>query len=437
MGNLLGFKGAMNSTAAFEWNEYDYEWMSDRRYVDFLPGNEVVDCTYPRMWDDEGYPYNHTQLTCRDSEFDLYGDTANTGSLPVWENQLGKYGSVQDRLREWRSDVLDKIKHFSCMQIAMLDIDGFRMDKALQVTVDALAEFSDYQRSCAKRYGKENFYIYGEIIGTQQQAAIYVGRGKQPDMYFDNITIAATATNETDSDGYSYIRDYGLSALDGSSFQYIIYGPMTRFLGYVFLPFFPPAYVMISADAYSTLRLDGAIGQGGVDFVNYWQQMMLDNDFVNANTGKFDPRHMMGVSNQDVFRWPALTDGTHRQLLAQFITTIELPGAPALFWGEEQSFYLLDNTADNYVYGRQPMSSNRGWQLHGCYKVGASSYVGFPVGPAATGCSDDRVSLDHKDPSHPVRNIVKRMYELRRQYPGKCNNTLVDWRSGIANNAQS
>lgn len=165
-------------------------------------------------------------------------------------------------------------------------------------------------------------------------------------------------------------------------------------------------------------RLDGDIGEGGVDFVNYWKQMLLDNDFVNANTGKFDPRHMMGVSNQDVFRWPALTDGTQRQLLSQFIAAIELPGVPALFWGEEQSFYLLDNTADNYLYGRQPMSSNRGWQLHGCYKVGSSSYVDFPVGPAGEGCSDDQVSLDHKDPSHPVRNIVKRMYELRRQYPG-------------------
>lgn len=232
MGNLLGFKGAMNKTAAFAWDEYDYEWMSDRRYVDFAPGDEVIDCAYPRMWDDDGWLYNHSQTTCRDSEFDLYGDSANTGSLPVWENQLAKYGSVQDRLREWRGDVLAKIKHFSCMQIAMLDIDGFRMDKALQITVDALAEFADYQRSCARGYGKDNFFIYGEIIGTSQQSAVYVGRGKQPDMYLDNITAAALATNETAADN-SYIREYGLTALDASAFQYIIYGPMTRFLGCV------------------------------------------------------------------------------------------------------------------------------------------------------------------------------------------------------------
>ena len=33
--------------------------------------------------------------------------------------------------------MLAKIQHFSCMTIASLDIDGFRIDKALQVTVDA------------------------------------------------------------------------------------------------------------------------------------------------------------------------------------------------------------------------------------------------------------------------------------------------------------
>lgn len=138
---------------------------------------------------------------------------------------------------------------------------------------------------------------------------------------------------------------------------------------------------------------------------------------INANTGKFDPRHLFGTSNQDVFRWPALEDGIQRQMLGQFVTVLEMPGAPALYWGEEQSFYILDSTATNYVYGREPMSASRAWQLHGCYALGDSSYVNFPLGPALDGCHDDTVSLDHKDPSHPVRNIIKRMYELRQQYP--------------------
>ena len=43
----------------------------------------------------------------------------------------------------------------------MLDIDGYRIDKGLTVTVDAQAHWSRSIRACAKRFGKENFYISG------------------------------------------------------------------------------------------------------------------------------------------------------------------------------------------------------------------------------------------------------------------------------------
>ena len=39
----------------------------------------------------------------------------------------------------------------------MLDIDGFRMDKGQQITVDAQGEFSDHMRQCASAHGKDNF----------------------------------------------------------------------------------------------------------------------------------------------------------------------------------------------------------------------------------------------------------------------------------------
>ena len=47
------------------------------------------------------------------------------------------------------------------MQIAMLDIDGFRMDKGQQITVDAQGEFADHIRRCARNLGKDNFFIPG------------------------------------------------------------------------------------------------------------------------------------------------------------------------------------------------------------------------------------------------------------------------------------
>jgi alpha-1,3-glucan synthase len=305
---------------------------------------------------------------------------------------MSKFASVQDRLREWRPDVLEKIKRMSCMQIAMFDIDGFRMDKALQTTVDAMAEFADYQRQCARRHGKENFLVVGEVVGDPNLASVYNGRGKQPDQALTRIEDSVISSKETDAE--TFIRPFGMSALDGAAFHYDIYGAMTRFLG-----------------------LDSPWGARGVDWVDQWNFMLTHNDMVNANTGEFDPRHMFGMTNHDVFRWPALANGTQRQLLGLFVTMLELPGIPMLLWGEEQEFYVLENLANDYVFGRTPMGSSSAWQLHGCYDLGETVYVDIPFNSSGYGCHDDSVSLDHRDPAKPMRNVLKRMFELRQQYP--------------------
>jgi alpha-1,3-glucan synthase len=46
-----------------------------------------------------------------------------------------------------------------CLVISQLDIDGLRFDKATQMTVDAEAEMSASLRTCARKYGKENFFL--------------------------------------------------------------------------------------------------------------------------------------------------------------------------------------------------------------------------------------------------------------------------------------
>jgi len=116
---------------------------------------------------------------CRESDLDQYGDVTSFGVYPEWQKQLSKFGFVQDRLREWRPSVLDKLKLFSCMTIRMLDVDGFRIDKALTITSDAQADWSDAMRSCAKDVGKTNFFIPGEIVSGNTLAAVYIGRGKK------------------------------------------------------------------------------------------------------------------------------------------------------------------------------------------------------------------------------------------------------------------
>lgn len=398
MGNLLAYgDGYTNTTAEFRFHEYDFLWKGEARYHDFEPGNDInSSCQYPRIWEQNGYllPSNISDEFhgCRASEFDMYGDIKGTGAYPSYVNQLSRFASVQDRLREWMPNVLEKINRMSCLQITMLDIDGFRIDKAVQVTIDALAEFSYYQRQCAREVGKKNFLIVGEVVADPRLAAVYFGRGKQPDQQYSSELVAINSTKDTNAE--QYIRPLDKVALNGASFHYDVYGSMTRFLG-----------------------LDGPWGSLGVDWAAIWNHFLVTQDMVNPNTGLFDPIHMFGTTNQDVFRWPALVDGISRQLLGLFVTTLELPGAPMMFYGEEQDYYLLENLAPDYVYGRTPYGSSRAWQLHGCYNLGEELYADMPFNSSKNGCHDDGVSLDHRDPSHPTRNFFKRMFELREGYP--------------------
>lgn len=433
MGDLIAFTGFENASTPFDPKEHTALWKTDRRYPDFTFDNTYnPTCQYPRFWNESGglvlpqLNSNFSELVgCYESEFDQvrnsqvetariddnvltrftkYGDTEAFGVFPDWQRQLSKFASVQDRLREWNPSVLAKLQQMSCVTIGMLDIDGFRFDKATQVTVDAQANFTQFLRQCAKKYGKDNFFLPGEVTGGNTFGSIYFGRGREPQMVPENNTVAVTLTS--DSNSSLFLREPGKNALDAAAFHYSIYRSLTRFLG-----------------------MDGNLTAGydvPVNFVDTWNTILSTNDLVNANTGEFDPRHMYGTSNQDVFRWPGIENGVDKMLMALYVTTLYMPGIPLLLWGEEQAFYVLDSTADNYLFGRQAMSAAHAWQDHGCYKLGSSQYYDFPVDALNTGCLDDSVSLDHRDPTHPVRNIIKSMYYLREQYPVLNDGYLLD-----------
>lgn len=380
--------------------EHKADWKSDRHYVDFHFGDTYNEtCEYPRFWNETGYPvaqYVQRELKgCYNSDFDQYGDIEAFGVFPDWERQLAKFASVQDRLREWVPSVRERLIRHSCMIIASLDIDGFRYDKAVQATVDALGDISSAYRDCARRVGKNNFFLPGEITSGNSLGSVFLGRGRQPDMVPKTLEQAFMLNN--DSSSRFFIRDENKQAIDGAAFHYSIYRSLTRFLG-----------------------MDGNLAAGydvPANWTEAWYQMVLTNDMINANTGKFDPRHMYGATNQDVFRWPAISHGVARQMMALFITTLHLPGIPLLLWGEEQAFYILDATAANYIFGRQAMSAATAWKTHGCFQLNSTQYFHWPIESGRLGCHDDSVTYDHRDPAHPVRNTIKHMYQMREDYP--------------------
>ncbi|KAL2146355.1 hypothetical protein VTI28DRAFT_4380 [Corynascus sepedonium] len=402
MSDLIGFEGYLNESTPFRTEEHKVMWKDpERRYLDFDIGNEYNEtCNYPQFWVENGTRYDPPDLKgCYDSDFDQYGDIEAFGVFPDWQRQLAKFASVQDRLREWEPSVAARLQRFSCMAIRMLDIDGFRIDKAVQVTVDAQAAFSSAMRECAKEVGKENFVVYGEITSGNDLGSVYLGRGRDYDAVNKvKSPETAMALEPTSPDASPFfIREAGNSALDAGAFHYSIYRFLTRFLG-----------------------LSGNLEAGydlPLDWVDAWNRMVVTNDFFNPNNNEFDPRHLYGVTNQDVFRWPAIKFGVERMLLGYFITSLLLPGAPLVYYGEEQALYALDGTASNYVYGRQAFAPSPAWQAHGCFQLTIDQYKNWPIEQGRLGCTDPNVSRDHRDPSAPLRNIFRHMFALRDALP--------------------
>jgi alpha-1,3-glucan synthase len=110
--------------------------------------------------------------------------------------------------------------------------------------------------------------------------------------------------------------------------------------------------------------------------------------------------------------------GIERERLAFFLTTMVLPGIPLLYYGDDQAFYLHDSNAENYVYGRQPMSSSGAWVLHGCFRGNASyQYYQIPFDKVRQGCHDISQGYDHFDVTSSQYTLLRQMHELRTVYP--------------------
>lgn len=234
LGDLIGFEGYLNETAPFTIDEHQAVYKTGRTYTDFdLSRDYNESCQYPKFWNETGFPVDadiQAQFGgCYAGEFDQYGDTEAFGVFPDWRRQLSKFASVQDRLREWHEPTRTKIETMYSLLISQLDIDGFRYDKAQQATVEAVGYMNKAMRETARKYGKHNFFISGELTGGNDFGSLYLGRGRQPDQRPDNLTFAVLLNNES-SDDY-FLRAPEHAGLDAHAFSYSLYRTLTRFLG--------------------------------------------------------------------------------------------------------------------------------------------------------------------------------------------------------------
>ena len=78
-----------------------------------------------------------------------------------------------------RPDVLDTLIKAYKYWIATADIDGFRVDTVKHMEDSSTAIFCNALREFAKRIGKQNFFIFGEVVGDDLTLQRYIGRNSR------------------------------------------------------------------------------------------------------------------------------------------------------------------------------------------------------------------------------------------------------------------
>ncbi len=200
-----------------------------------------------------------------------------------------------------RADVLDTLIKTYKYWIALADIDGFRVDTVKHMESSATAIFCNAIREYARRIGKHNFFIFGEIVADDATLQHYLGRNSRIE-----------GTNE---------RFPSLDAALDFPLYFILEETIKGFLS--------PAELRERYERFKTQYADhGEAGQYFVTFVDNHDQMARPyRRFMHGNP----------------FREQAA-------LAIGYLLTSQ--GVPCIYYGTEQGF---DGGGDNDSYVRECM----------------------------------------------------------------------------------
>ena len=197
--------------------------------------------------------------------------------------------------------VLDTLIKVYKYWIAMTDVDGFRIDTVKHMESSATAIFCNAVREYAKRIGKHNFFIFGEIVGDDLTIQRYIGR---------NSRIPGT--------------DERFPSLDAA-----LDFPLYFVLEEVIKGFVNPSHLRERYERFRTLYADhGDAGRYFVTFVDNHDQMSRPyRRFLHQN------------------RFP-------RQTVLAIGYLLTSQGVPCIYYGTEQG---LDGGGDHDSYVRECM----------------------------------------------------------------------------------
>ncbi len=226
-----------------------------------------------------------------------------------------------------RPEVLDTLIKAYKYWIALADVDGFRLDTVKHMESSDTAIFCNALREYAKRIGKQNFFIFGEIVADDLTIQSYIGR---------NSRIPGT--------------DERFPSLDAA-----LDFPLYFILEEVVKGFTNPGVLRDRYERFKTLYADhGEAGRYFVTFVDNHDQMARPyRRFMHANP--FPEQAVQAVG---------------------YLLTSQ--GVPCIYYGTEQGF---DGGGDNDSYVRECLFGGR-WGafdttgVH-CFNPGHAIYRGI------------------------------------------------------------
>jgi len=241
------------------------------READPTPGLQADDAVWPLEFQSpEAYKRRGEIRDWYDTEEAIHGDFLSLKELEIN-----------------RPEVLDALIKSYKYWIAETDIDGFRIDTVKHMESGPTAIFCNAVREFAKRIGKHNFFLFGEIVGDDPTIERYIGR---------NSRIAGT--------------DECFPSLDAA-----LDFPLYFILEEVIKGFLDPAHLRARYERFHHLYADhGEAGRYFVTFVDNHDQMSRPyRRFMHGN-----PYPMQTV------------------LAIGYLLTS--PGVPCIYYGTEQGF---------------------------------------------------------------------------------------------------
>ncbi|MCI0455307.1 MAG: alpha-amylase [Candidatus Dadabacteria bacterium] len=255
------------------------------RKVNMLPGFHEDDAVWPEeLRHSENYKRRGQIRNWSDPDEAVNGDFLSLKELNITRPSV-------------LSTLIDIYKYW----IAFADIDGFRVDTVKHMEDSTTALFCNAIREYAKRIGKHNFFIFGEIVADDQTLQRYIGRNSRIE-----------GTNE---------RFPSLDAALDFPLYFILEETIKGFLN--------PLYLRERYERFKTLYTDfGAAGEYFVTFVDNHDQMSRPyKRFMHSNPFQ-----------------------RQVELAVGYLLTSQ--GVPCIYYGTEQGF---DGGGDHDSYVRECM----------------------------------------------------------------------------------